>query len=203
MRAVESFDPARKTRFSTYASNWIKQKIKRAILHTSKTVREPPWFQAFRKKWNSAIHALTTPDGLLPTEKQVQTYLNVSDKFIQTHRRMLFQCTTHENEYPSNDESGETEFESLLPGIREDPSLPAQHRDEIDILDKALHFLGTKEKIKILEHFGLHETNSPSLDAETPLAIAMLHEALLSLDARESIPCRDRSSHEARGRSDR
>ncbi len=30
------------TRFSTYASYWIKQSIKRALVNTAKTIRIPP-----------------------------------------------------------------------------------------------------------------------------------------------------------------
>jgi RNA polymerase primary sigma factor len=43
LKAVQEFDPARETRFSTYATWWIKQAIRRALVNTAKTVRIPSY----------------------------------------------------------------------------------------------------------------------------------------------------------------
>src|SRR3977135_2762302 len=80
LRAVEGFDPAMGTRISTYASYWIKQSIKRALINTAKTIRIHAYLVDQRSSWRRATLRLSKDLGRTPTPEEIGRVLGLPRK---------------------------------------------------------------------------------------------------------------------------
>ena len=78
MRAARGFDAAFGTKFSTYASWWIKQAMSRAIANKSSLIRLPAHAAEKERAVSGARHHLHTTTGREPTVEELAEFVGKS-----------------------------------------------------------------------------------------------------------------------------
>ena len=168
LRAVEGFDPSMNTRFSTYASYWIKQSIKRALVNTAKTIRIPAYMVELLAKWRRATNQLQDEYGRPPTNEEVAKFLGLPKKKLS----IIKQAISLYNAGPQSDQ-GETGWsldEMLMDGNTETPDSKLGMADDLRHVLTLLEKMDPREATVLRMRFGL--------DDQEPLTLKEIGERL-------------------------
>ncbi|MFV0446838.1 MAG: RNA polymerase sigma factor RpoD/SigA [Planctomycetaceae bacterium] len=167
LRAVEGFDPEMNTRFSTYASYWIKQSIKRAIVNSAKTIRIPAYMVELLSKWRRATAQLQDKLGRTPSLEEVARLLELPAKKL----RIVKKAIQLYNATPTSEESENFSLGDIVPDERHPgPDTELTDNDSLKHVFAMLDDMEPREATILRMRFGL--------DGDEPRTLKEIGEAL-------------------------
>ncbi len=179
LRAVEGFDPAVGTRFSTYASYWIKQSIKRALINTGKTIRIPAYMVELLSKWRRASVRLSEELSRTPTPEEIARVLGVPKKKLP----IINKAIRIYNATPQTDqvEAGWTLGEMVMDDRLQSPEDALVESDNLSHVLKMLDTMDEREAIVLRLRFGL-DNNEPRTLKEIGETLGLTRERVRQIE---------------------
>jgi RNA polymerase primary sigma factor len=179
LRAVEGFDPAIGTRFSTYASYWIKQSIKRALINTAKTIRIPAYMVELLSKWRRASSRLAEELGRTPTPEEIGRVLGLPRKKLPIIKKAIHIY----NLTPQTDQTdaGWSLGEMVMDERARTPDMEMVESDNLAHVMRQLEMMDPREATVLRMRFGLDD-NEPRTLKEIGEGLGLTRERVRQIE---------------------
>ncbi|MDB5350918.1 MAG: polymerase sigma factor, sigma-70 family [Planctomycetota bacterium] len=156
MRAVEGFDGTMDNRFSTYASYWIKQSIRRAVMNQGKPIRLPAYMVTLLTKWKRVNHVLTEKLGRTPLPEEIGRALRLSKKKVGIVTKAI-----QVNNLTPHPEGGDEDGNLLDDVLTDDRAKSADDQlieaDDLERVYEQLDLMDLRESAVLRMRFGLDD----------------------------------------------
>lgn len=180
LKAVEGFNPEMNIRFSTYASWWIKQAIKRALINSVQPIHIPAYMVEMIAKWKQAIGELEDKLGRMPNLEELAKHMKMSLKKVRIIHRAVraFHSPTQSQ---VSEEDGLALHELLQDEKAMTPDDIVLGKDEVKTIYQLLNRIDRREAEILKLRFGLDD-NQPLTLKEIGEKVGLTRERVRQIE---------------------
>ena len=161
IKSVERFNPDFDCKFSTYASWWIKQTIRRALINSSKSVRIPAYMVELVSRLRNAEREFFQSNNRKPTDEELAELIDVKLSKIASIRQAVNVSTFSETEMAAEDVHNFEELVAALPAGSQNSHNDTEDYSRAELLHAMEYALSERERQIIRMRYGMDENSLP------------------------------------------